>query len=186
MFFSNCSNTNEELQELTLEDKDMLIQMREEEKLARDVYDYLYIKYDLDIFDNISNSEQKHMDKVLYILEKYNIPDPALANPGEFSNSMLQDLYNQLIIQGDISETEALKVGATIEDVDIYDLIEFTSQTENQLIVNTFDKLNCGSRNHMRVFYSQLISQGVDYEPQFITTNELDIIINDSHEGCGH
>lgn len=183
--FLSCEEETDELVSLTNEEKEMLIQMREEEKLARDVYDYLYVKYELTIFDKISISEQKHMDRVLGLLNQYNITDPALQTPGEFRSSVLQDLYNQLITQGDISEVEALKVGATIEDVDIFDLEKFISETENQLIIATFDKLNCGSRNHMRGFYGQLVDMGIDYEAQFITQIRLNEILESTHESCG-
>ena len=41
--------------------------MREEEKLARDVYTNLYAKWGVSIFNNISKSEQTHMDAVLLL-----------------------------------------------------------------------------------------------------------------------
>ena len=178
-------DTDNQSVELTQEEKDMLIHMREEEKLARDVYDYLFNVHGLQIFDNISNSEQVHMDKVLLVLNKYNIPDPALPNAGEFSDTFLQNLYNQLTAQGDPSVIDALKVGATIEDLDIYDLQEFSPQTDNEDILNLFeDTLECGSRNHMRAFYSQITNRGDDYTPQYISQTEFDDIINSPRERC--
>jgi len=170
--------------ELTQAEKDMLLQMREEEKLAHDVYVYMYNLYGLNIFNNISNSEQIHMGKVLELLNKYGLEDPALPNPGEFSSQELQDLYNQLIAQGEISLIDALKVGATIEDLDIYDLEEFSTQTENSDILAVFDNLSCGSRNHMRGFYNQLTNNGATYTPQFISQQEYDDIVNSPHENC--
>ncbi len=186
---SSCTTEGEDdtTEQLTLtqQEKDMLIQMREEEKLARDVYDYLYTKYNnLYIFDNISNSEQMHMDEILTLLNKYNIPDPALPNPGEFSDQAIQDLYDQLTAAGDVSEIAALKVGATIEDLDIYDLEELSTQTNNQDILDVFAKLTCGSRNHMRGFYNQITGQGETYTPQFISQTEYDDIVNSPHERC--
>lgn len=184
--FTSCKDdTDDSLPSLTQTEEEMLIRMREEEKLARDVYDYLYIKYGTMIFDRISNSEQRHMDKVLDLLNKYHIDDPASPNPGEFNSVLLQDLYNELIAQGNLSEVEALKVGATIEDVDIYDLEDYIAQTENTLIINVFEFLNCGSRNHMRGFNEQLVAQGVTYEAQYITATELATILDSSHEQCG-
>jgi len=170
--------------ELTQAEKNMLIKMREEEKLARDVYLYLYNQYGLNIFNNISNSEQIHMGKVLELLNKYDIDDPALSNPGGFSNQDMQNLYNQLTAQGDNSLIDALKVGATIEDLDIYDLEEFINQTDKQDIIDVFDFLNCGSRNHMRGFYNQLNNNGGAYTPQFISQQEYDNIVASQHESC--
>jgi len=170
---------------LTQEETDMLIKMREEEKLARDVYDYLYEKQPtLTIFGYISNSEQWHMNEVLDLLNKYGIADPASPNPGEFTDPALQDLYNQLITAGEVSEADALKVGMTVEDLDIFDLEECMLQTTNEDILTVFSFLNCGSRNHMRGFYDQLILLNETYTPQFITQTEFDEIINSSYEQC--
>lgn len=163
----------------------LLKHMREEEKLARDVYIKLYELHGLNIFNNISQSEQKHMDNVLCLLEYYNITDPASEMLGVFENTSLQNLYDSLIAQGAISLTQALKVGATIEDVDIYDLMEFAEDTSNPAIISIFDNLTCGSRNHMRAFISQLTSNGETYTPQFITEDLFNTIITDGHEACG-
>ncbi len=185
---TSCSTEGDEVEnetaQLTPEEKNMLIQMREEEKLARDVYDYLFDLYGQQVFDNISNSEQMHMDKVLTLLNKYGIPDPALPGAGEFSNQDLQNLYMQLTTDGDVSLSEALKVGATIEDLDIFDLEKFSTMTDKQDILDVFDNLTCGSRNHMRAFYRQLTNAGETYTPQYISQTEFDSIINSSNERC--
>lgn len=60
---------------------EVLTFMREEEKLARDVYLLMYETYDAEIFDNIAASEQKHMDTMLKKLDKYNLPDPQPIQP---------------------------------------------------------------------------------------------------------
>jgi len=179
-------DTQEEVVSLTQDEKDMLIKMREEEKLARDVYDYLYLKYGdtLDIFNWISNSEQFHMNNVLEVLVKYDIPDPALSEPGQFNAPQLQDLYEQLTAAGDVSVIDALKVGATIEDLDIYDLEEYLNQTDNEDIVELFSSLACWSRNHMRSFVSELNLYTENYSPQFISQTEFDDIIYNAYENC--
>ena len=158
--------------------------MREEEKLARDVYIKLYEIYGLRVFNNISQSEQRHMNDVMCLLEFYNIEDPASDVLGVFENTTLQNLYDSLIIQGNISLIEALKVAATIEDVDIYDLMEFSEDTTNPAIISIFDGLTCGSRNHMRSFISQLTNNGASYTPQFIDALLFDEIINSNREQC--
>ncbi len=163
----------------------LLKHMREEEKLARDVYTKLYELYGLNVFHNISRSEQRHMDDILCLLEFYGIEDPASESQGIFENTTLQNLYDTLIIQGNISLTEALKVGATIEDVDIYDLMEFSEDTTNPAIISIFDGLTCSSRNHMRSFISQLTTNGLTYTPQFIDETLFNEIINSNKEQCG-
>lgn len=184
--FISCDDSDDNVVlSLSENEKADLIFMREEEKLARDVYLYFSEKYDLNIFKNIASSEQTHMDAVLGIMEVYGVEDPASTEMGVFTNADLQQLYNDLIAQGDVSLIAALTVGATIEDVDILDLgnaIDATSKTD---IIDVYEMLACGSRNHMRGFSSQLDAQGETYTPQFITQEMYDDILSGGHENCG-
>jgi hypothetical protein len=157
--------------------------MREEEKLARDVYITMYNKWGVNIFTNISNSEQTHMDAILMLLNKYNLPDPVGTNAvGVFSNATLQNLYGQLVAKGNVSLPDAYKVGATIEDLDIFDLSNALINIDNQDIRLVYDNLNKGSRNHMRSFYKNIINAGGSYTPQYITQAQFDAIISSAME----
>lgn len=178
-------NKDDDFTPLSQTEKDDLLTLREEEKLARDVYLYAFDKYALDISNNISQSEQKHMDKILFLLNRYDLADPASVTRGVFNNAELQTLYNDLTAQVDVSELEALKVGATIEDLDIKDIEEFENRTDHSDILNVYSKLKCGSRNHMRAYYGQLMDNGFTYEAQFITSDALSAIIASSNEQCG-
>jgi hypothetical protein len=160
--------------------------LREEEKLARDVYLYSYDKYQLMIFDNISQSEQRHMNSVLNLLNKYGIPDSASTEKGVFNNPDLQKLYNSLTKQADISSVEALKAGATIEDLDINDIDDFTANTTKPDLLNVYENLNCGSKNHIRAFTRWLENNEVTYAPQYISVEEYTIILSSSNGGCGN
>jgi hypothetical protein len=163
----------------------MLEFMREEEKLARDVYLSMYELYSIPIFKNIAKSESWHMKQVLCLLEYYNIPDPASPDTGIFNNPDLQALYDALIVQGSATLVEALMVGATIEDVDIFDLGENMAATSNEAILTTFERLSCGSGNHIRSFSALLAKKGVTYVPQYISQEEYDEIISLPHQFCG-
>lgn len=156
-----------------------LLLMREEEKLARDTYDYLYMKWASKAFDNISSSEQTHMDAVLALLNSYEIDDPATADiPGYFVNEELQNLYNDLIKIGSNSLVEAFKVGAAIEEIDILDLRrEMETNIEQVAIKVVFESLEKGSENHLRSFVKNLLSNGVSYTPQYMTQDLYDEII---------
>lgn len=168
---------------LNTDEKTTLSFMREEEKLARDVYIFLYNKWALTIFNNISSSEQSHMNAIVQLLSKYNLPDPVGSNGyGIFSNPVLQNLYTQLTTQGSVSLPDALKVGATIEDLDIYDLTIALTKVDNQDITLVYNNLVKGSRNHLRSFYSNIINAGDTYTPQYITQAEFDAIINSPME----
>jgi len=115
--------------------------MREEEKLAHDVYVTLYEQWGLPIFQNISQSEQAHTEAVKALLERYGVADPATGTIGTFSNPELQSLYTDLIARGSQSLVEALKVGVAIEELDILDLQERLVQTDNADIQQVFNNL---------------------------------------------
>ena len=169
---------------LSEEETEDLLHLREEEKLARDVYLYAYDKYGIAIFQNISDSEQTHMGQVLDILQKYDLEDSADEKIGVFNNSDLQNLYDQLTAKVDTSEMDALVVGATIEDLDIKDISEFLDRTEKEDLTDMYESLMCGSRNHLRSFYSQITSDGGSYSPAYISQSEFDSIVNSDTESC--
>lgn len=149
---------------LTQKEKEDLLFLREEEKLARDVYLFSLSKYDEIIFKNISKSEQRHMDAVLALLSTYNIQDPVAGlDKGKFSNKDLQNLYDSLTARAAISKLEALKAGAFIEDLDLKDIKYFTANTTKPDLLGVYDRLACGSRNHMRAFNSWIKDEGGSY-----------------------
>lgn len=80
---------------------------------------------------------------------------------------------------------EALKVGVLIEDLDIYDLNMLASRTDKSDILEVYNSLECGSRNHLRNFYSQLHLNVGDYTPEFISLEDFNSIINSPNEKCG-
>ena len=167
-------------QYLSAAEIDDLLFMREEEKLARDVYLTLYDQWNLSIFQNIAASESTHMDAILALLEIYGIDDPAAGKAiGEFTNPDLQALYDQLVAQGTQSLSAALKVGAAIEEIDILDLEERITQTENAEILAVYQSLLKGSRNHLRSFTKTLSQQtGEIYNPQYLSQEAYDAIVS--------
>ncbi|MCB2203517.1 DUF2202 domain-containing protein [bacterium] len=169
--------------EISDEVKDGLILMREEEKLARDVYLHFYDMYKLNIFSNIARSEARHMSAVKTLLDRYGIEDPITSDErGIFQDSHLADLYTQLTTQGDASLLDALLVGATIEDLDIKDLMDLSAETQAEDILLVYGNLTRGSRNHMRAFYGQITANGGSYAAQFISADLLQDIISSPRE----
>jgi hypothetical protein len=163
---------------LSQDESDDLLFMREEEKLARDIYLILYVEWGNRVFDSIAQSEQKHTDAVLKLLEKYGLDDPALSAVGQFANPELLDLYNGLLEDGLSSERAALKVGALIEEVDMEDIViamERTSQTD---ILRVYSNLLAGSENHFKAFVRNIERlTGETYEAQYLTQDEVDAIL---------
>ncbi len=156
---------------------------REEEKLARDVYLALDDMWGLRVFRNIAAAEQKHMDTILTLLDKYSLVDPVATTPrGVFGNEDLQALYYDLVAQGEESLIAALTVGATIEDLDIQDLLDMMERTDNEDLMTAYQNLVKGSRNHMRAFGGLLQDNGVTYTPQYITQLLFDEIMSSPKE----
>jgi hypothetical protein len=164
--------------DLNTEETAALLYMREEEKLARDVYNALYEIWGQPTFTNIAASEQAHMDEIKLLLDRYNLADPALE-PGSFADPNLQALYDQLVAQGSLSLADALKVGAAIEEIDILDLQERLAQTDNTDLQQVFNNLMLGSHNHLNAFVGVLSMQtGEVYQPQYLSAEAYTAIVS--------
>jgi len=158
-------------------EREGLLLMREEEKLAGDVYIYFYGKYALRPFTNINKSEVQHSNAVLRLLTYFGIPDPALTETGKFNNPDIQALYDKLTTDGDTAE-KALAIGAFIEEYDIADLRKLIAETQNADIKMVYTNLLNGSYNHIKAFTRVLAGRGVTYTPQILTADELNDILN--------
>jgi len=156
---------------------DTLLWMREEEKLARDVYLKLGKKWKQAIFNNIAASEQNHMDALLKKINTFGLEDPVLDGYGKFHSPVLQDLYDRLIAEGSESYIEALRVGVEIEDLDIVDLIKAVEESNNLSLQTTYASLLEGSKSHLRAFVGSLDQQGADYQIEYIEDDLLEAIL---------
>jgi len=165
---------------LTLAEAQDLTYLREEEKLARDTYITLYNLWGLNIFDKISQSEQTHMDAVKDLLDKYGLEDPAQPQVGIFTDPNLQKAYDQLVARGSQSLIEALMVGGYIEELDIQDLQAKMNETTRNDILNVYENLQSGSRNHLTAFVTQIEYRGVSYESQILDQEVVDSIVGDA------
>jgi hypothetical protein len=164
-----------------------LLYMREEEKLAHDVYQTLLAHSGMPIFQNISQSEQTHTDAVKALIDRYNLIDPASNTVGVFTNPDLQALYDTLVVRGSQSLSDALKVGAAIEEIDILDLEKYLSQTDNADIQQVFTNLKYGSNNHLSAFTTTLARQtGETYQPQYLSLVAYQAIVDTAGDTGGN
>lgn len=146
---------------LTEEERDGLVHMRLEEKVARDVYIVMGNLYNHQVFLTIQLSEQKHMDAMKKLLTKYNVEDPVTTDEvGVFSDPDFQALYDQFVLQGQVSLREALLVGKAIEELDITDLSYQLSFVDNPDIINVYNNLLAASQSHLVAFNKCLIVTG--------------------------
>ncbi len=179
--------------------------MREEEKLARDVYLTLAGLYpDQEVFNRIATtSEQTHTDTMRDKLALYNLPDP---NPttnnlpdsigvftGEEWGWYFTEKFGALTSKGSLSELDALYVGAFIEELDMNDIavcpaimveagypkpcgLEYTDESG---LINAYSSLIDGSENHLRAYVGQIeavIGVG-NYVAQYLTQAEVNAIL---------
>ncbi|MCF6203699.1 MAG: DUF2202 domain-containing protein [Methylococcaceae bacterium] len=181
-FNKNQGNRNLQVQALTAEEQNDLVYMREEEKLARDVYVILGEYFDIRIFNNIALAEQKHMNSVKRLLDKYSIEDPVLDDAiGIFTNEVFSEFYDNNTSPL-VELKNAILTGILIEEVDIIDLQKAINKTNKTDIKNVYENLLRGSRNHLRAFVRQLESMGVVYESLVLDQAVADAIVNSPME----
>nr|MBK7068271.1 DUF2202 domain-containing protein [Deltaproteobacteria bacterium] len=155
--------------------------LREEEKLAHDVY--VALQGRSMIFSNIAASEQMHTEAVKTLLDRYGIPDPSAGRAAaSFADPTLQSLYDALVARGSASTVAALQVGAEVEELDIADIREMRGVATSADVRATLDTLERGSRNHLRSFWRQLQMAGASYTPQHLDAAEFRAIAESAAE----
>jgi len=187
-FSGNISTIIDDIEKGNIDiiEKEGILLMREEEKLARDVYLAFYDKWNLKIFYNIAQSEKTHMEAVKLLLKRYGIEDPVGEDiVGTFEKERLQILYDKLVAKGIQSLEQALSASATVEELDIYDLKELLSKTDNNDVKIVYQNLLKGSRNHLRSFNMQLEENGITYSALYLSQKEYDDLAASPQERGG-
>ncbi len=181
-FSQGKGNRNVQIQTLTMDEQESLLYMREEEKLARDVYLTLGEYFDTNIFRNIAAAEQKHMDRIKDLLDKYGLVDPVVDDTiGVFTNPVFSEFYDSKT-NNNVAIKEAILAGILIEETDILDLQKAIDSIDNADIQNVYGNLLRGSRNHLRAFVRRLESMGIVYIASVLEQPVADAIVNSSTE----
>jgi hypothetical protein len=178
---SNLKSAMVETPALSSDEEKGLLLMKNDEKLARDVYTKFSETQSLQIFKRIAGSETRHLEAVITLMSAYNMADTLIGDYGVFTDADVQQLYNNLTAQGSTTEG-ALKAGAAIEEMDVRDLSVLISQTTNANLIAVYENLLKGSRNHLRAFNRQLTNIGATYTPQYLDQATYDQIVNTSFE----
>jgi len=197
--------SSEEASGLDATEASHLTFMREEEKLARDVYLTLADLYpDQRVFNRIATrSEQTHTDTMRDRLEQFDLPDPnpetnnLPSSLGVFTGNdwgwYFKEKFELLTSKGEISELDALYVGAFIEELDMQDIAicpqvmidrGFSSPcglayTDEESLQSAYRSLISGSENHLRAYVGQIeavIGVG-NYKAQYLSQTEVDSIL---------
>lgn len=177
----NTGGNNSFSTSLTRVQQEQLFRMREEEKLAHDVYVALGKSSGLQVFNNISKAESMHMRAIERLLSR-STSMPALPSlpPGTFSVPEIQLLYTDLVAAGNASPIAALSIGVKIEEMDIRDLQLLLSQNPPQQVAKVLQNLQRASGNHLRAFMGELNRLGGTYTPEFLDQQAFDNILNSS------
>lgn len=188
---------------LDANEQEHLVFMREEEKLARDVYITLGTQYpNLKIFGKIDDAEQRHTCAVCDMLKKYGVDDPSTNDnvgvfTGEEYGPYFTTKYQELVARGSVSAIDALYVGAYIEEMDMIDIIycpeEIIEQdngidtdtdcgkiyTDNGNIQRLYTSLLEGSENHLRAFVRNIERRQGEgsYQAQVLPQEQVDEIL---------
>ncbi|MFA7359750.1 MAG: DUF2202 domain-containing protein [Candidatus Kapaibacterium sp.] len=166
-------------QDVSAEEEKEMLYMIEEEKMARDFYITMYDKWGLRPFGNIKEAEQKHMDAIESLLNKYGIVNPVSGlKTGEFKNEKIKNLYLSLLNQGNKSALDALKAAAEIEEIDIKDLMDAVKDTDNKDIAMVYNNLKRASENHLRAFTRNINRRDEVYTPKHLDKDYFNEIVN--------
>ncbi|MBL8211129.1 MAG: DUF2202 domain-containing protein [Bryobacterales bacterium] len=131
--------------------------MREEERLARDLYLKLAEKWNLNVFRNIAASEQQHFDAMGKILANKNLPDPSAGKEaGVYAEPTLNTLFNELYAKGMKSIEDALAVGVAVETTDIADLEKAIAATTRTDLKRAYTNLMNASYSHLEAFENNI------------------------------
>jgi hypothetical protein len=154
--------------------------MREEEKLARDVYRQAYDRWGLPVFARVAQAEQRHMYVMGRMLAYYGLSDPVAAPNarGGFTDARLAKLYAELKARTEKSAGDALQAAGLIEEVDIMDLEKAAKTAPDAMLRRAYANLERGSRNHLRGFSSTWTSlTGKSYTAQAMPQATVDAIV---------
>jgi len=173
---------------LTIELKNSLAYMGNEERLAYDVYHNLY-NYHVDNnndeikqLKNISEkSEIKHVGIVQDLVQRYKLEAEDVTNvinpvanrdvkfedmpSGTYDIPAIQELYDILYSKGISSRKDALMVGCMVEVTDVDDLDKYILLAEASKatdVIEAFNVLRDGSYNHYWAFDKGLKNIGIE------------------------
>ena len=156
-----------------------ITQLIGKEKIAKDVYENFYQQYKNNLFGNIAKRKQKHIDIWKNILAKQNISVDENDAVAETEN-----LKNKFISEG-IDEISALKTALKIEELNLNDIYTVRRNSSKSAIREAANGVECGTKNHLFVFYRALKEKHENYTHQYISGKKFNNIVNGAVTSCG-
>lgn len=181
IFLSLIVNPLKVFSQLTDAEINSIMSLREEEKVAYDVYTFMFEKYESKVFKNIAENEKDHMDKIKELIIQFNLNDPLSGisdQKGVFNNKKMQALYDEMIMAGNYGLLDALRAAARFEETDIIDLRNDLSAASDQTVVNTYINLESSSQDHLRALVKVIKDEGISYKPSYLSKEDFDKIMS--------
>ncbi|MBK8460109.1 MAG: DUF2202 domain-containing protein [Micropruina sp.] len=141
-----------------------LTHMREEERLARDLYTALAAEHDqARPLASVARSEQRHFDAIGVLLTRYGVADPAAGRTaGSYADPTLQKLYDSLLADGKKSLAAANQAGVAVETLDIADLEKAIAAISQADVKTVYGNLLTASKRHLEAFTAAANGQTLD------------------------
>ena len=155
-----------------------ITQLIGKEKIAKEVYENFYQQYQNNLFGNIAKRKQKHIDIWKGILSKQNIS----VNEND-AVTETENLKNQFISEG-TDEISALKTALKIEELNINDINLVRRNSGKSAIREAANGIECGTKNHLFVYYRALREKGEKYTHQYISGKKFKNVVNGSVNSC--
>ena len=169
---------------LSMEETESLKFTAEQEKLSVELYLYAFSAYNLPIFQEIANKKTRHLTEVRAVMEDLDVEDPTEGiGVGVFNNTEIQTLYNQMRSRIEEGQNNAFIAALTVEESIIHFSGISLSETSNNTLIELYEAIICGSKNHFRTFYSELTTSK-SYVSQYFTQEEFSDIVNSGQEDC--
>jgi hypothetical protein len=162
--------------DLTADEIEFIFAVREDEKVARDMYFSFFGKFGLKPFENIGKAEDNHIKATEKLFDYYEIDYPTLSENGKFEDAIRQKLYDSLLLKG-TPELEAFKVMALLEESNIVEYGEVLKTIVNPNIKIVIENLAMASANHFKAAIRQITALGGTYTPALMTQEQYRTVI---------
>lgn len=171
---------------ISTDEQKALVQIFEQEKLARDVYSQIGEKFGIKILKNAAIGKQKQMSLILDFMTLNQVAVAFDDAQGVFKSPELRENYSAFLTEGLGSLNNAFRVGAKMEDYNIYHIDKILATQTTGKLVLLLSKLSCSAGNELKTQVNMLVGNGEMFMPDYISVKLYRSIMHDNHEYCGN
>lgn len=155
-----------------------VMEVRDRQRLARDLYDYFARKYVDSTFRIARDTRGQHLALLARVLRQRDALPAVPAFPaGEFDDPALQAEFDRLRELGDESLLGAARVGALLEERDIAFVRARAAETSAADVTAAYARLERTGRRHLWTFVTRLRTQGEDYQPEHMKGTDFQALV---------